>query len=373
MNNINIPVSARIFILLIFSKLLIALEYISLKYCGLVNDTLINKLSFGDSHWYLSIAKDGYLVADVNYILHNATNLPFFPMLPIVIKFFSIFFSSNIAIIIFNQVLSWISVFMMYKYVNKTYSNKIALYAITLFIFSTEQIYFLSVYTESIFIFLLLLFLILIQNNRYFLSSIVVCMLSATKFVGFLLVLIIAYQYLTNCLNNKNMNQLKISQILTLLIYMLVGVSGLLMFMGFLYYKCNDYLAFYHAQAIWGRKTVVDVITSLPQHPIKTFADMIHGSMLDGLSGVLIWFLFVGLYMVKDRINLLVLLLLIGPALATFNTISLTRFIFAIPATYIYFANFMAKNSIIYSIIISITLILSFYVWFLVFVYGGMI
>jgi hypothetical protein len=100
---------------------------------------------------------------------------------------------------------------------------------------------------------------------------------------------------------------------------------------------------------------------------------MIHGSMLDGLSGILIWFLFIGLYMAKDRINLLVLLLLIAPALATFNTISLTRFIFAIPATYIYFANFMTKNLISYKVIIIITLILSFYVWFLVFVHGGMI
>jgi Gpi18-like mannosyltransferase len=105
----------------------------------------------------------------------------------------------------------------MYIYVNKIYGNKIAWYATTLFIFSTEQIYFLSVYTESVFIFLLLLFLILIQNNKYFLSSVVVGILSATKFVGFLLILIIVYQYLKNCLNNKNINQIKSAQVIKLL------------------------------------------------------------------------------------------------------------------------------------------------------------
>jgi hypothetical protein len=64
---------------------------------------------------------------------------------------------------------------------------------------------------------------------------------------------------------------------------------------------------------------------------------------------------------------------MIGPAMATFNTLSLTRFIFAIPAPYIYFADLMIKKKIARNIIITITIILSIYVWWLVFVYGGMI
>lgn len=369
----NNKYGVRLLSILLLSKILLVAHYFFCFYIlGHSDIDFLQKLQFGDSHWYLSIANDGYLSAPRDFILHNPTNLPFFPLLPLCIYVLKYFQLSELSIIIFNQILSWASLWLLFSYLRKRYDGKTSFHACIFFIFSTEQIYFLSIYTESLFLFLLLCLLNLSERRQYFLASIAGGLLSATRFIGFLSFYLIIYQqYLDYRQKSKVITK---TELLKMLINIMMCLSGLCYFMLFLHYHTNDFLAFYHAQAIWGRKTVVDIMHTLPFHPVHTIKDMIHGSALDGLMLILLIPMVIKLYINNRKLELLMLVIFVGPSLATFNTISLTRFIFILPATYLYFAEIIANKSLRTKTISFISLwMLSNYAWYLVFCCGGLI
>lgn len=204
-----------------------------------------------DCNYYKSIIYSGYQL-HANPIdggpVSGQANWAFFPLLPIISKGLIYLFHSELSVIVFNQLLLLVSLFLIYDYAKRKISLDIAVVSSLFLAISSENIYFMSIYTESLFLFLSLVILFYLERRMYFLACITCGVLSAVRFPGFLaVILIIYYLWSDGKIKINNFINLKLP------IYFLISILGLLSYMIYLHYHVGDSLAFYHIQKAWGR------------------------------------------------------------------------------------------------------------------------
>lgn len=292
-------------------------------------DLLFNVCHGNDCGYYRGIA--------LNWYSECNKNVAFFPLLPLLMRsVFSCFhiFDLNIdpiiGVIIINQILALCSVILIYQYTKKNYNQIIAFYTTFIFIFSTEQIYLFTGYTESLFISLLLIIMYCLESKKYFISSIFAALLSATRANGASAAIIIFYSQYKNQKSNRNL-----LFYIRLLINSLIALSGLLFFCYTLYYSCGDALIFMHAQQEFGRQTISEIMSG-------SFSKFLHyffkSNNLDRIS-FLIFILAIIHFCVKKRWQeFRILTIFMLPALISMTTMAFGRFVLALPPIYIYLA-----------------------------------
>ncbi len=316
---------------------------------------LSNLLQAGDAHNYLSVAINGYDTSTGEAIVHNFTNLPFFPLLPLLLHVLVYYHINALLMVIINQVLMLSSVFLLYTYTNKIYSRKIAYYASCCLIVSHIQSYSYTIYTENLFLMLLLSVLVLVQSKKYFSASAVTSLLSSTRFIGFLASIVIAIkQYRSS--DNHDMN-------LYLKIFgnILLACLGILTFASYLHYHNNDALAFYHGQASWGRCDY----SLLLHDPLQSLKLSLHSNFIDKIFFI-VYILEVFYFIrVKKYSFVLWLMLLNFPALVSLRLLSFARFTATLPFTYIFFGVTIANKKLLRQVMLAILLGLQLYYMYL--------
>jgi Gpi18-like mannosyltransferase len=292
-------------------------------------DLLFNVCHGNDCGYYRGIA--------LNWYSECSKNVAFFPLLPILMRpIFSYFpiFELNIdpiiGVIIINQIFALCSVILIYQYTKKNYNRIIAFYSSFIFIFSTEQIYFFTAYTESLFIFLILIIMYCLDTKKYFISSIFAALLSATRANGAAAAIITFYSQYTNQKSNKNL-----SFYLRIIINLLIALSGLLFFCYTLYHSCGNALIFMHAQQEFGRQHISEIISG-------SFSNFLHyffkSNNLDRIAFFLFILANIHFCVKKHWKEFRVLTIFMLPALMSMTTMAFARFIFALPPVYIYLA-----------------------------------
>ena len=113
--------------------------------------------------------------------------------------------------------------------------------------------FFAVVYTESLYLLLFALMLFFIKQQKYLLAGLAVALATSTRFVGVGMVL-----YLLLSMWGK----IKLKQIIGII---LVSVSGLIGYMGYLWQTIGDPLAFVHVQPTFGMGRSGGEIIILPQ------------------------------------------------------------------------------------------------------------
>lgn len=135
-----------------------------LMYCLLSSTNIMEIYSYFDNEWYIDIAKNGY--SDISVV--------FFPMIPLIIRYFGI-----IGCVIINLITSYLAGLLIYKLSNLKGS--------ILWFFSPIAIFSILLYTESIFIFLTILTLYLYKNKKYLLAGITLGLSVLTRNMGSML------------------------------------------------------------------------------------------------------------------------------------------------------------------------------------------
>lgn len=298
---------------------------------------LSNLLQAGDSHNYLSVAINGYDLSTGEAILHNFTNLPFFPLLPLFLHVLIYYHISALLMVIINQGLMLSSVFLLYHYVNKIYNRKIAYYASCCLIVSHLQAYSYTIYTENLFLMLLLSVLVLLQSKKYFSASTVAALLSSTRFIGFLVSIVIAIkQY-------RSANSHDASLYLKIFGNILLSCSGILIFAIYLHYHNSDALAFYHGQASWGRCDY----SLLLRDPLQALKLSLHSNFIDKIFFI-IYIVEVFYFIRAKKYSFVLWLMLLNfPALVSLRLLSFARFTATLPFTYIFFGVTIADNKML--------------------------
>lgn len=239
-----------------------------------------------DCGWYTSISKNGYMRDVVSTgPAQGQANWAFFPLEPIAIRHISDIIGIGpipTAFICGNLFLLGGLLFLG-SYLRKNFSQK-AFYLTIIFIaISPVNTYFTSFYTESLFFFLQSAVVYYANKRNWLVAGIFGCCLSATRFVGIMVVPFLIYIYFKQK-PVKNINHEKFKFIIALLLIPL----GLLKFMRFLYTITGDAFAFYHIENAWG-------------HPQNTFR-WIYGSLFHASLAYRVYFLILILSLVGSFI-----------------------------------------------------------------------
>ncbi|OGE30252.1 hypothetical protein A3C59_04710 [Candidatus Daviesbacteria bacterium RIFCSPHIGHO2_02_FULL_36_13] len=195
-----------------------------------------------DGIHYLSIAANGYTFDG-----------RFLPLYPYLIKIFSTpfnfpdmylysgLFVSNISFLL--------SLMLFYKLVKEDYSEKVAKESLIWMLIFPTSFFFVSVYSESLFLFLTLLSFYFAQKSKWVFASIAGFFLGITRLTGMFILPSLIYEFL----KKEKSNPLKIFPLFLI-------PAGLISFAVFCFYKWGDALYFIKAHGDLGNSRSVDSV-----------------------------------------------------------------------------------------------------------------
>ena len=152
----------------------------------------IKSFSNFDGLFYLRIAEKGY----------SQFEHAFFPLYPILIKYFSYIFNNKLLVGLLISNLSFLfALFFLKKYLNDLFKDKnLSNWIITLLLVFPTSFFFGSLYTESLFLLFTILTFYSLHKKRFLSASLFSILSSLTRFVGvFLFIPILIY-----VINEKN-------------------------------------------------------------------------------------------------------------------------------------------------------------------------
>lgn len=159
-------------------------------------DHLLYQFTKWDAHHYISIADHWYvsediynlspeLFADKEYVL-----IAFYPLYPIIVKLFSFICPSiTLSAYIVSNIFFVLSIAAMYKLIKIDYSQKTALTASLMLIFSPFGFFFSFAFTESLFLFLTVMFFIMLRKEKFVYAGLFGFLSALTKNFGLLLII----------------------------------------------------------------------------------------------------------------------------------------------------------------------------------------
>lgn len=188
-----------------------------------------------DGVHYLMIAEKGYVFG-----LTQA----FFPLFILLIRFFNIFLDNRLLVgLLLSHTLFIASLYILYKLIRLDFKKEIAHWSLIFLAIFPTAFFFLSLYTESLFLFLVLSSFYLLRKKKYFAAGIIGALASATRITGIFLVPAFLYEIAqSRKLKAKSLKHFSA----------FLPSIGLLSYMWFLKSRFNDPLLFAHVQEGFG-------------------------------------------------------------------------------------------------------------------------
>ncbi len=210
-----------------------------------------------DGVHYLRIAQDGYLAQ---------YSQAFFPLFPVLIRFLSLLFhrvpnlDTNIYTdpsffysgIILTNIFFLGSLFVFYKLLMLDFKKDISFLSIILLLVFPTAFFFVSIYTESLFLLLVLSSIYLIRKGHFFWAAILIALATATRITGIFLIPL----YIIEAIKFKS----KLSYV-----WALITPVGVLSYMYYLKETFGNPLYFLTSQPVFGAGRTGGEIILLPQ------------------------------------------------------------------------------------------------------------
>lgn len=209
-----------------------------------VKDAAYSIWGYFDGVHYLRLIESGYV---------DIGTQAFFPLYPILVSFISSLTGLNayLSAIILSYLSLTLSLIVLWKLFPKE-KTRLTFF---LLLFPTS-FFFLSVYTESLFLLLSLCFFLSLKREKYVLASIFAALASGTRLVGLFLGLVLVWRLVTHYKRTRPLYVLALS---------ILSASGFLLYAYFLWYNFGDPLMFLHVQEMFGANRSGGEIILLPQ------------------------------------------------------------------------------------------------------------
>lgn len=211
--------------------------------------------AYGDAQWYQDIAMSNYGESgqdslDSQYI--NDKKYNFFPLWPLIIKFFQIFLHDTVmSMFVATQLFGVLAFYFFYKLVTLYFNDdRLALRSLFLFMLFPFSIFFHLYYSESIFLFLAVIVFISLKQDKwvgYYLASFLIILSRPNGIV----ITIPVFAYLINKILQLKNNLFPVrKQIISLALFPLASI-GLGFYMFYCYLKTGDWFKFITIQKDW--------------------------------------------------------------------------------------------------------------------------
>jgi len=317
-----------------------------------------------DSVYYLFIANNGY-----NYDQNARSVTAFFPLYPMIINFFSNLFNieSSTAAVIISSFFCLLTCVYIYKLAKlNTFDDTIAKRVVLYLLIFPTAIFLITVYNESLFIFLAVASFYYAQKQKWFLSGIFGFFASLTRIQGVILFVALLIEYL----DQRKFDFRKIKPDILSLLFIPAGIGS---FMIYLHIKFGNALLFLSEQQKWGRSTMPKIqnyIEMFYGHFKTLFSPLVSdntnfGKNFDSDVQIIVFLIFIILsiiifFKLRKSYGIYMLLGLLIPAY-TCNLTSIQRYVLLLFPFFI-FLGILGKNKFFnYSVIIISTLFFSFY------------
>lgn len=210
-----------------------------------------------DGVHYLKIAQNGYT---------SMYSQAFFPLFPLLIKYFSPLFShipnldTNVFVdpsyfysgVVISNLFFLVSLFLFYKLMRLDFKKNITRWSIIFLLVFPTSFYFGAIYTESLFLLLAVSSIYLIRKKRFFWGAVLISLATATRIFGILLIPL----YLIEAFKNKR----KLN-----FLWVFITPLGILAYMFFLKTQFGNPFYFLTVQPMFGAERSSGEIILLPQ------------------------------------------------------------------------------------------------------------
>lgn len=224
-----------------------------------------------DGRWYMSIVDKGYFV---DYGPDPASNIPFFPGFPLVTDALSTIFHINPVVLglTVNALLTTFCVYFLFRTTqilsrklsqNKTVTKTAPFLAVVLFLSFPSSLFLAAFYAEALLIFGISGAIYFALQNKLIAAAVFTAIATGTKSVGVAVlpaILLIHYQYQARSLWDWKLIRKNLILYSTV---SLIGLSGLLAYMLYLYINFGDPLLFSSLQKLWLREFHADFLVKL--------------------------------------------------------------------------------------------------------------
>lgn len=234
--------------LFIFTRLWFFVLAIFVNYYGHYGFHLQNLFTQLDGKWYLDIVQHGYDVTPKPWTQGHA-NYVFFPVYPLLIK--TLVLLTPLSPIIAGQIIAnlffLLSLCLLHRLLNDTVSISAARWGVTLLAFSPFNVYFLSIYTESLLLALTLGCWLAANYRAWWLVGLLGCVMSASHPNGILIFIFAVWFVVSDYRQHRD----GVLQYLPILLI----PFGLIGYMAYLHQHIGDALGFLHDEKYWSHRT----------------------------------------------------------------------------------------------------------------------
>jgi len=217
-----------------------------------IHHEFLHWLARWDAGWYLSIATEGY-----KYHPHTQSGVAFFPLYPALIHLLS-FVVPNFYVagyLLSNGCLFGCTLILWKLVASENTNQAIADRAVLFLLACPVTVFYSSIYTESLFLFLVLAAAFFSKERRWLAAGACGYFAGLTRSPGFLVAILIAVEFATCFLSARGgKNPITRTEALRALVAMALPATGILTYAIYLHFKFDDMLAFLHAQANWDRR-----------------------------------------------------------------------------------------------------------------------
>lgn len=198
-----------------------------------------------DAHWYMSISMHGY-----EWVAGDQSNVAFFPLYPMVVKIFGLLLGGNHLLvgILLSTAFFFAALIYFFRLVRDDFGEIIADRAIWFLSIFPASLFFTTLYTESLFLLTSVASFYYARRGRWALAGIWGFLAALTKVTGFFIFIPLVYEYMSQ--RSFSLQRLRPSMMWVVLV-----PTGLLVYMGYLYFSFGLPLAFAQTQAAgWGHE-----------------------------------------------------------------------------------------------------------------------
>ncbi len=221
-----------------------------------------------DGQHYLSIARDGYekypCPQSPTNICGNIGWFPFYPLIGSILSYLPI--PINIIMIGLSWLSFWLALLLLFKYAEKLYSEKTALWSVVAILIFPSSFYYLTAFPYSMYLLLTMLIFTFLQSKKYLLLIPLSAMLAVTYPSG----IVIALPLLYTLWQTRKSSTTK-EKILLGLSLISIGI-GLTIYFLYNYIAFDDFFLYntFQAQSYYAHKatfpllTIYETLTTLP-------------------------------------------------------------------------------------------------------------
>jgi len=193
-----------------------------------------------DGIHYLTIAEQGY-----------TNQARFFPLFPLILKASSESLGVSIVLV---TIIFFLALLLFKKLIALDFPNQITTKSLTYLLLFPTSFFFVSIYSESLFLLLVFLSFYFARKRMWLLATVCGTLLMVTRFVGIAILPALLYEFLTN----EKVRIKKLALFLTIPL-------GLVFYSLFNYYKWHNFLYFIQAQEELGNNRTVAQVVLFPQ------------------------------------------------------------------------------------------------------------